>query len=81
MTLLGCERKRERRKGLIKLSESACISLSWAQCAPDASLLVPFLINVSVISQHVYCISLDVFNFGAESESDKLCHLPANDGG
>lgn len=62
MTLWGYERKRGRRKGLIKLSESACISLSLARCAPDALLVVLVLINVSIISQHVYCISIDVFN-------------------
>lgn len=64
MTLWGYERKRGRRKGLIKLSDSACISLSLAQCVPDALLQVLVLINVSIISQHVYCISIDVFDLG-----------------
>lgn len=64
MTLWGYERKRGRRKGLIKLSESACISLSLAERAPDALLLLLVFINVSIISQHVYRISIDVFNLG-----------------
>lgn len=35
-----------------------------ARCVPDALLLVLVLMNVSIISQHVYWIAIDVFNLG-----------------
>lgn len=34
--------------------------------------------NVSMISQHVYCISIDVFNLGLTQTSLKSCPLLAN---
>lgn len=62
MTLWGKKRKKEGgRKGLIKPSESNLhFSIIGSVCA--RCLVVFALVNVLVIGQHVYCISLDVFN-------------------
>lgn len=56
------EKKKEGgRKGLIKPSEFKLhFSIIGSVCA--RCLVVLVLVNVLVIGQHVYCISLDVFN-------------------
>jgi len=63
MSLRGHKRKREG--GEAHKAVRVCPHLSiMAQCAPDVLLLVLVPMNVSVIAQHVYCISIDVSNVG-----------------
>lgn len=61
---LGLWEEEREKKGAHKAVRVRLHLSIMAQCAPDASLLVLVLMNVSIISQHVNCISIDVSNLG-----------------
>lgn len=61
---LGLWEEEREKKGTHKAVRVRLHLSIMARCAPDALLPVLVLMNVSIITQHVYCISIDVFNLG-----------------